>query len=129
MYEHHIVEMAQMILEKMGLYGGDPGVSIIADALRAYWKDKFVHVWSTADIQQVMHDKGYVTQAVFEDQKVFQEIAAKILDDLDSTVGITWDTLDAAIDAFAEQHGWVAAEAVDEFAQDWLANHDAMEGL
>ncbi len=90
MYDHMIEEMADAIAKELHL---EP--NSILPSLHRFWQDKIAHVWQVEDIYEAAYRLG---------KAVTREDAIGLLQDVfhhhDSSLGITWDSLDAALEDY-----------------------------
>ena len=90
MYDHMIEEMADAIAKELHL---EPNA--ILPSLHRFWHDKIAHVWQVEDIYESARRVG---------KAVTREDAIGLLQDVfhhhDSSFGITWDSLDAALEDY-----------------------------
>ena len=90
MYDHMIEEMADAIAKELHL---EPNT--ILPSLHRFWRDKIAHVWQVEDIYEAARRVG---------KAVTREDAIGLLQDVfhhhDSSFGITWDSLDAALEDY-----------------------------
>ncbi|MBV6390960.1 MAG: hypothetical protein KPEEDBHJ_00164 [Anaerolineales bacterium] len=90
MYDHMIEEMADAIAKELHL---EPNA--ILPSLHRFWHDKIAHVWQVEDIYEAARRVG---------KAVTREDAIGLLQDVfhhhDSSLGITWDSLDAALEDY-----------------------------
>lgn len=90
MYDHMIEEMADAIAKELHL---EPNA--ILPSLHRFWQDKIAHVWQVEDIYESARRIG---------KAVTREDAIGLLQDVfhhhDSSLGITWDSLDAALEDY-----------------------------
>jgi hypothetical protein len=90
MYDHMIEEMADAIAKELHL---EPNA--ILPSLHRFWQDKIAHVWQVEDIYAAACRVG---------KAVTREDAIGLLQDVfhhhDSSLGITWDSLDAALEDY-----------------------------
>ena len=100
MYDHHITNMARMLsqrlAEKIQVESQE-----IAEALREYWSDFAVHVWHTADVI-FQADQ----MALPMSQKAAREILKNVEDKIDCEYGLTWSTIDEAIQKWGDKISW-----------------------
>ena len=90
MYDHMIEEMADAIAKELHL---EPNT--ILPSLHRFWSDKIAHVWQLEDVFEAARRVG---------KAVTREDAIGLLQDVfhhhDSSLGITWDSLDAALEDY-----------------------------
>ena len=90
MYDHMIEEMADAIAKELHL-----GPNTILPSLHHFWQDKIAHVWQVEDIYEAAYRLG---------KAITREEAIGLLQDVfhhhDSSLGITWDSLDAAMEDY-----------------------------
>lgn len=102
MYEHHIHNMARAVQQSLA---DSKGVQVEAEdftePLREYWADYAVMTWAIEDV---------VFQAEHSAWPMSNEQARDILREIEhgasAEYGITWDTLDEAIQSWAEGVDW-----------------------
>lgn len=91
MYDYMLEEMAEAIGRECHVDHND-----VLRILGQYWQDKIAHVWQVADVLEAAHRA---------EKPITRKDACSILDeihhDLDSDLGITWQTLDTALDEYA----------------------------
>ena len=90
MYEHMIEEMADAIAKELHL---EPNT--ILPSLHRFWQDKIAHVWQVEDVYETAYRIG---------KAITREDAIGLLQDVfhhhDSSLGITWDSLEAALEDY-----------------------------
>ena len=90
MYDHMIEEMADAIAKELHL---EPNA--ILPSLYRFWQDKIAHVWQVEDVYETAYRIG---------KAITREDAIGLLQDVfhhhDSSLGITWDSLDAALEDY-----------------------------
>lgn len=90
MYDHMIEEMADAIANDLHL---EPNT--ILPSLHRFWSDKIAHVWQVEGIYEAARRVG---------KAIIREDAIGLLQDVfhhhDSSLGITWDSLDAALEDY-----------------------------
>ena len=90
MYDHMIEEMADAIAKELHL---EPNA--ILPSLHRFWQDKIAHVWQVEDISETAYRLG---------KAITREDAIGLLQDVfhhhDSSLGITWDSLEAALEDY-----------------------------
>ena len=90
MYDHMIEEMADAIAKELHL---EPNT--ILPSLHRFWQDKIAHVWQLEDVYETAYRIG---------KAITREDAIGLLQDVfhhhDSSLGITWDSLDAAMEDY-----------------------------
>ncbi len=102
MYDYILEEMADAISKQLHVENAE-----VLSILGRYWQDKIAHVWQVEDLFESARRAG---------KPITREDAAEVLlevfDHLDSDLGITWMTLDVALEDYqidfhslpAEQH-------------------------
>ena len=90
MYDYILEEMADAISKELHLDNAE-----VLNILGRYWQDKIAHVWQVEDVFESARRAG---------KPITREDAAEVLhevfDDLDSDLGITWMTLDIALEDY-----------------------------
>ena len=90
MFDHIIEEMADAIAKELHIDHND-----VLHILHHYWQDKIAHVWQVEDMLEAARRVG---------KAVTREDAIGLLQDVfhhhDSSFGITWDSLDAALEDY-----------------------------
>ena len=90
MYDHFLEEMAAAIAKELHLDNND-----VLSILNRYWQDKIAHVWQVEDVlESARRAEKPITRANA------QTILQQIFDHLDSDMGITWTTLDVALEDY-----------------------------
>ena len=93
MYIHHLEEMAkQLVLD--GVITQDDLPATIK-ALQKCWVDQIAIVWSTVDVKTIAPNLH---------PRLRREVLAEVLDNLDATMGVTWDTLSFYADVVAAEY-------------------------
>lgn len=90
MYDHMIEEMADAIAKELHL---EPNA--ILPSLHRFWHDKIAHVWQVEDIYESARRVG---KAVIRDDAI--GLLQDVFHHHDSSFGITWDSLDAALEDY-----------------------------
>ena len=91
MYDYMLEEMAEAIATELHL-----DRNAVLPSLSRYWQDKIAHVWQAEDVLEAAHRaERPITRTDA------RSILVKIFHDLDSEMGITWQTFDAALDEYA----------------------------
>jgi hypothetical protein len=90
MYDYMLVEMAEAISAKCAAPLED-----VKSALAAYWQDKIAHVWQVSDVLEVARRAG---KPITADDA--QELLEQAFDSHDSSLGITWTTLECALEDY-----------------------------
>ena len=107
MYDHHIQDMSLAVIKALAAQGIPAPAEPIINALRDYWADYAVHVWSMDDIFDQSLRIGW--PMCLADA---HEILCDIEDHIDCECGITWDVLTSSIESWGESIRW--AELSDE---------------
>ena len=100
MYDHHITNMARMLSQRLA-EKIQVKPQAIAEALREYWSDFAAHVWHTEDVF-FQTDQ----MALPMSQKAAREILKNVEDKIDCEYGLTWSTIDEAIQAWSQDICW-----------------------
>jgi hypothetical protein len=99
MYSHHIEDMAKLVADAVYGMHSDPSHGEIEDAaksaLEKYWADKLALTWTVDDVKEVC-------VGITDEQAV--EILQFALRHHDATLGVTWDTFEAAAYALNIKH-------------------------
>ncbi|MBL7163245.1 MAG: hypothetical protein ISS57_11610 [Anaerolineales bacterium] len=102
MYEHQILNMARKVQQYLADFKGiqvEPGD--IAEPLREHWAEFAVHVWHTEDIFFQAEN-----MALPMSRSLAREILRGIEEVIDCENGITWVTIDDAIQRGTENINW-----------------------
>ena len=90
MYDYILEEMADAISKELRVDNAE-----VINILGRYWQDKIAHVWQVEDIFESARRAGKpITR---EDAT---EVLHEVFDHLDSDLGITWMTLDVALEDY-----------------------------
>lgn len=90
MYDHMLLEMAETLSQRCGVRVDDA-----MNALITYWQDKIAHVWQVEDVFESALQAGKpITRADAV------ELLKQIFDGHDSSLGITWTTIECALDDY-----------------------------
>jgi hypothetical protein len=90
MYDYILEEMADAISKELRVDNAE-----VLNILGRYWQDKIAHVWQVEDLFESARRAGKpITRA--DAAEVLQEV----FDHLDSDLGITWMTLDIALEDY-----------------------------
>lgn len=91
MYDYMLEEMAEAIAKECHVDHND-----VLRVLGQYWQDKIAHVWQVVDVLEAAHraEKPITRE---DAQLILQEV----FHELDSEMGITWLTLDVALEEYA----------------------------
>lgn len=87
MNDYHIQAMTEVVFES--LHNQKPNKKIIEQALQEYWQDKIASVWTVEDILTI-------DPTLTKDECT--EVLYNIYENFNAELGITWDTLQLAID-------------------------------
>ena len=91
MYNYMLEEMAETIAAECHADHNE-----VLRVLGQYWQDKIAHVWQVEDVLEAAHRaEKPITRAAA------RSILEEILHDLDSELGITWQTLNTALDVYS----------------------------
>lgn len=104
MYDFMLLEMAEAISIKCGTRIDDA-----MNALIGYWQDKIAHVWQVGDMLETARRAGKPitrTDAI--------ELLKSVFDNHDSSLGITWQTLDVALEDYHLEFASLPAEKYGE---------------
>lgn len=91
MHKHHIEEMVQALVDNKIVKDEKLALSL----LEKYWSDKIADVWDTADV--IGHAEVYDIELSEDDAK---KVLNLMFEASDAEVGITWCSVDAAIEEF-----------------------------
>lgn len=90
MYDYMLEEMAEAIGRECHVDHND-----VLHVLGQYWQDKIAHVWQVEDVLEAAHRaEKPITRADA------RGILEQVFHDLDSELGITWQTIDNALDQY-----------------------------
>ena len=91
MYDYMLEEMAEAIAKECRVDHND-----VLRVLGRYWQDKIAHVWQVEDVLEAAHraEKPITCEGA-------RSILGQVFHDLDSELGITWQTLDTALDEYS----------------------------
>ena len=90
MYDYILEEMADAISKELRVDNAE-----VLNILGRYWQDKIAHVWQVEDVFESAQRAG---KPITREDAV--EILHEIFDHLDSDLGITWMTLDIALEDY-----------------------------
>jgi hypothetical protein len=90
MYDYILEEMADAISKEICVNNAD-----VLNILGRYWKDKIAHVWQVEDVFESARRSG---KPITREDAV--EVLHEVFDHLDSDLGITWMTLDVALEDY-----------------------------
>lgn len=90
MYDYILEEMADAISKELRVDNAD-----VLSILGCYWQDKIAHVWQMEDVFESAQRAG---KPITREDAV--ELLQKVFDHLDSDLGITWMTLDVALEDY-----------------------------
>jgi hypothetical protein len=90
MYDYILEEMADAISKELRVDNAD-----VLNILGRYWKDKIAHVWQVEDVFESARRAG---KPITREDAV--EVLQEVFDHLDSDLGITWMTLDIALEDY-----------------------------
>jgi len=90
MYDYILEEMADAISKELHLDNAE-----VLNILGRYWQDKIAHVWQVEDVFESARRAG---KPITREDAV--EILHEVFDHLDSDLGITWMTLDIALEDY-----------------------------
>jgi hypothetical protein len=90
MYDYMLEEMADAISKELRVDNAD-----VLSILGRYWKDKIAHVWQVEDVFVSARRAG---KPITREDAV--EVLHEVFDNLDSDLGITWMTLDVALEGY-----------------------------
>jgi hypothetical protein len=102
MYDHRLRDMARDITEKLnGKKITDNDYDLIHAILEKYWADKIAIVWGIKDvfviIDRLNEESKPIIQLTDEEAK---EILDDVLENMDCEYGVTWETIEYALDEF-----------------------------
>lgn len=90
MYDHMLLEMAETLSQRCNVRVDDA-----MNALITYWQDKIAHVWQVEDVLESAVQAGKpITRADAV------ELLKQVFDGHDSSLGITWTTIECALDDY-----------------------------
>ncbi len=90
MYDHMLLEMSETLSQRCGLRVDDA-----MNALLGYWQDKIAHVWQAEAVFESALQAGKpITRADAA------ELLKQVFDGHDSSMGITWTTIECALDDY-----------------------------
>lgn len=104
MYDYMILEMASAISKKCNVRVDD-AMNVLID----YWQDKIAHVWQAEDMLEAAERIGKPllrTEAI--------ELLKSIFDGHDSALGITWQTLEVALEDYHRDFASLSPEKYGE---------------
>ena len=90
MYSTQIDDMTALVAKALDISIVDPKVIKIREALCGYWEDKFAITWTVSDIASLDCADGLSDADLLN-------ILNDLRDNLDSSVGTTWDTIETAV--------------------------------
>lgn len=106
MYDYMLEEMAEAIAREFRLDNND-----VLSILNRYWQDKIAHVWQVEDVLEAAHRA---------EKPITREDALTILQQvfhgLDSELGITWLTVDVALEEYSLDFNTLTPEAYSQVA-------------
>lgn len=106
MYDYMLEEMADAIARECHVDNND-----VLRVLGQYWQDKIAHVWQVEDVLEAAHRaEKPITRTDA------QTILEQIFDDLDSDLGITWLTVDVALEEYSLDFNTLTPEAYSQVA-------------
>jgi hypothetical protein len=91
MYDHILEEMAVAIATEFHL-----DHNAVLRILGRYWQDKIAHVWQVEDVLECAYRAEKAITRIDA-----QTILDQVFENLDSDLGITWQTLGAALENYA----------------------------
>jgi hypothetical protein len=91
MYDYMLEEMAEAIAKECHVDHND-----VLRVLGQYWQDKIAHVWQVEDVLEAAHR---VEKPITREDALL--ILQEVFHSLDSEMGITWLTLDVALEEYA----------------------------
>ena len=104
MYEHHLKDMVKSLKDKGLLQDEDKALQ----TLKEYWVDKIAITWTSEDLISWSKDHDY--KEISEEDA--RETLKVIFNSHDCTIGITWDTIDYALDSYWQsEEEWEAENA------------------
>ncbi len=90
MYDHFLEEMADAIAKELHIDNND-----VLGILNRYWQDKIAHVWQVEDVLEcARRAEKPITRADA------QTVLHQVFEGHDSDLGITWTTLDVALEDY-----------------------------
>jgi len=106
MYDYILEEMAEAIAREFRIDNND-----VLGVLSRYWQDKIAHVWQVEDVLEAAHRA---------EKPITREDALTILQQvfhgLDSELGITWLTVDVALEEYSLDFNTLTPEAYSQVA-------------
>ena len=90
MYDYMLEEMADAISMELRVDNAE-----VLSSLGRYWQDKIAHVWQVEDVFESARRAG---KPITREDAV--EVLHEVFDHLDSDLGITWMTLDVALEDY-----------------------------
>ena len=106
MYDYMLEEMAEAIAKEFHLDNNE-----VLRVLGRYWQDKIAHVWQVEDVLEAAHRA---------EKPITREDALTILQQvfhgLDSELGITWLTVDVALEEYSLDFNTLTPEAYSQVA-------------
>ena len=90
MYASQLESMTELVAKALDISIVDPRFDKIRAALNKYWEDKFAITWTINDIASLDCADGL-------SDKDLLNILNDLGDNLDSSVGVTWDAIETAV--------------------------------
>ena len=106
MYDYILEEMAEAIAREFRLDNND-----VLGVLSRYWQDKIAHVWQVEDVLEAAHraEKPITCEDALA-------ILQQVFHGLDSELGITWLTVDVALEEYSLDFNTLTPETYDQVA-------------
>jgi hypothetical protein len=93
MYDSQIAYMTDLVTKALNMDLTDSKVDKIKKALQDYWADKIAITWSISDIASLDCAEGLSDADL-------HNILESLFDNLDCSVGITWETIETAVNEY-----------------------------
>ena len=106
MYDYMLEEMAEAIAKEFRLDNND-----VLGVLSRYWQDKIAHVWQVEDVLEAAHR---AEKPITRDDAL--TILQQVFQGLDSELGITWLTVDVALEEYSLDFNTLTPEAYSQVA-------------
>jgi len=92
MYEHHIIDMIEVLTENGVIADSEKTKERAKEALDRYWTDRIAIVWHFSDIIDRAEEIG---EDITENQAL--NVLEWLLQEHDANDGINWDVIDTAL--------------------------------
>lgn len=106
MYDYMLEEMAEAIAKEFHLDNNE-----VLRVLSRYWQDKIAHVWQVEDVLEAAHR---AEKPITRDDAL--TILQQVFHGLDSELGITWLTVDVALEEYSLDFNTLRPEAYSQVA-------------